>query len=149
MKVILLKDIEKLGKKFEIKEVKDGYAKNLLFPENLAKPATEEALKWLEMQNEILEKEAETSLKETEALVSGMDGLEVIITVKVGDEGQLFEKISAQKICDQLKEMGFNIKKTQLDIDKPFEDVGEFPVKVKFEHGLEADIKVIISGEEK
>lgn len=149
MKVILLEDVEKLGKKYEIKEVKDGYAKNFLFPGNLARPATKEALKWLEIQNEILEKKAETSLKETEALVSSMDGLEVIITVKIGDEGQLFEKISTQKICDQLKEMGFNIKKNQLDMDKPFEDVGEFPVKVKFEHNLEADIKVIISGEEK
>lgn len=147
MKVILLKDVEKLGKKYEVKEVKTGYARNFLFANKLAKPATDEAMKWLEMQKEVIEKQAETSLKEIEAMATSMDGLEVFVSVKVGDEGQLFEKISAQKICDQLKEMGFNIKKTQIELDRPLEDVGEFPVKVKFEHNLEAEIKVIVNGE--
>ena len=56
----------------------------------------------------------ENTAEETEALVSSMDGLEVIISVKVGDEGQLFEKISSQKICDKLKEMGFTILRVTL-----------------------------------
>ena len=56
MKVILLKDIENLGKKFEVKEVKDGYARNFLIPNDLAKVATEEALEWIETQKETKEK---------------------------------------------------------------------------------------------
>lgn len=145
MKVILLQDVEKLGKKFEVKEVKNGYARNFLIPNNLAKPATKEALKWLGMQKEITEKKAEEELKKTEDTVSQIDGLEVIILVKIGDEGQLFEKITSQKISEKLKELGYEIKKTQIDMEKPFDTMGEFPVKIKFQDNLEAEIKVIIT----
>lgn len=147
MKVILLQDVEKLGKKLEIKEVKTGYARNFLIPNNLAKPATKEALKWLEMQKEILESKAVEELKKTQDVISQMDGLEVIIPVKIGDEGQLFEKITAQKISEKLKEMGFDIKKSQMDLEKAFDAIGDFPIKVKFKDNLEAEIKVIITEE--
>jgi len=62
MKIILLKDVDKVGKQFEVKEVKEGYARNFLIAKGLAKPATEEALKWLEVQKEIKEKKAEDEL---------------------------------------------------------------------------------------
>jgi large subunit ribosomal protein L9 len=145
MKVILLKDIEKIGKKFDVKEVKNGYARNYLIPNGSVKPATKEALKWLEMQKEILEKKAEDNLKKVEGTVSAVDGLEVIISVKTGDQDQLFEKITAQKISEKIKEMGFEVKKNQIDLEKPIETIGEFPVKLKFEDNLEADIKVIVN----
>ena len=93
MRVILLKDIENIGKKYEIKEVADGYARNFLIPKELAKPATEGALKWLEVQKEIKEKEAEEELKGIQKIVSGIDGVEVIISVKIGEKDQFFEKI--------------------------------------------------------
>jgi len=148
MKVILLKDIENIGKKFEIKEVKNGYARNFLFPKDMAKPATKEALKWLETQREILEKKAEEQLKKVESTVSTIDGLELIITAKVGDKDELFEKINSQKISDKLKEMGYEIKKTQIGLEKPIEKLGEYPVKISFEDNLEAEIKIIINPEE-
>ena len=91
MKVILLSDVDKVGKKFQVKNVSDGYANNFLFPKNLAKAATPEALKWLEIQQEITRKKAEDNLKEVEERASGIDGAEVVIPVKIGDEGQLFE----------------------------------------------------------
>jgi len=147
MKVILLEDIEKIGKKHEVKEVKNGYARNFLIPKGLVKQATEEALKWLEVQKEIQEKQAEEDLKTVEEIVSKIDGLEVIIPVKVGDKGQLFEKIDPKDISEKIKEAGFDIKKDQIDLEKPLEELGEFPVKLKFEHNLEADIKIIITEE--
>lgn len=147
MKVILLKNIEKLGKQFEIKEVKDGYARNSLIPEGLAKPATKEALEWLKSQKEVLEKRAEADLKKIQDIVVSIDGLEVPIIVKVGDEGQLFEKITSQKISEKLKEMGFEVKKNQILLENPIEEIGEYPIKVKFEHNLEAEIKAIINEE--
>ena len=148
MKVILLQDVEKIGKKHEIKSVKDGYARNFLIPKGLAKPATEQALEWLKVQKEIVETKAEESLKVIQETVSKVDGLEVIIPVKVGEQGQLFEKITPQRISEKIKEMGFEIKKDQIDLaEQPLESLGEFPAKLKFEHNLEADIKVIITEE--
>jgi large subunit ribosomal protein L9 len=144
MKVILLQDVEGTGKKFEVKEVADGHANNLLIPQGLAKPATKEALEWLETQRELASKIAEEALKRTQELASGLDDLEVTIAMKVGDEGQLFESVNAQKIQDRLKEMGYEVAKSQIKLEQPIKDLGEFPVKVTFDHNLEATISVII-----
>jgi len=148
MKVILLKDVDKIGKKFEVKEVKSGYARNFLIPQGLAQPATKEAIIWLETQKEIEEKKAEDALKKFQEVASSIDDQEVIIQVKIGEEGQLFESINAQKIADKLKEAGFDIKKTQIELAEPIKDLGEYPVKIKFEHNLEAEIRVILQKEE-
>ena len=148
MRVILLQDIEKLGKKHEIKEVSDGYARNFLIPKNLAKPATKEALQWLETQKEIEAKKSEEDLKKIQELASDVDDREIIIPVRVGEQDQLFESITSQKIFEKLKEAGFDIKKTQIDLPEPIKELGEFPVKIKFEHNLEAEIKVIVTKEE-
>jgi len=149
MKIILLQDVENLGKKYEIKDVKDGFARNNLLPEKLARAATKEALKWLADQKEVIEKEATEDLAKAQALATAIDGIEVTIMVKIGDEGQLFESINNQKISERLKEMGFEVKKSQITLKDPIKEIGEFPIKVNLDHNLEADIKVIISGEKK
>ena len=145
MKVILLKDVENVGKQFEIKEVADGHARNLLIPQGLVKPATKEAVAWVETQREILTKKAEEELKGVQELASKLDDFELQIPVKVGDEGQLFEQINSQKIADRLKEVGLEVKKSQVRLEEPIKEIGEFPVKLTFDHNLEAEIKVIVS----
>jgi len=147
MKVILLQDVDGLGKKYEAKEVKNGYARNFLLPQKLAKAATKKALKWLEDQKEIINKEAEEDLKRAQELASMLDGSEVAINVKIGEEGQLFESINNQKIAEKLKEMGFEIKKSQIKLEEPIKELGEFPIKISLDHNLEAEISLIISGE--
>jgi len=147
MKVILLQDIEGLGKKYDIKEVKSGYARNFLLPGKTVRAATKEALKWLAGQKEVIEKEVEEDLKKAQALASGLDGLELNIAVKVGDEGQLFESINSQKIVEKLKEMGFEIKKSQIKLQNPIKSTGEFPTSISLDHNLEVEIKVIITAE--
>ena len=144
MRVILLQDIENVGKKYEIKEVKNGYARNFLIPKGLVKPATKESLKWVKVQKEIEIKKSEEALKKVQEMASAVDGQEISISVKIGEEGQLFESITDQKIFEKLKELGFEIKKSQIDLPEPIKELGEFPVKIKFEHNLEAEIKVII-----
>ncbi len=148
MKIILLQDIKNLGKKYEIKEVADGYARNFLFPKNLAKPATEKMMKWLELQKETEAKKAESELQKVQSLASSVDGLEVVIPVKVGEEGQLFESIDSKKVCEKIKELGFKIKKDQIELVQPIKELGEFPVKIHFKHNLEAEIKVIVAEDE-
>ena len=147
MKVILLQDVEGLGKRNEVKEVKNGYARNFLIPRGLAKIATDKALEGLKIQKEVEGKKAEQALKTTQEVASALDGQEVIISVKVGEDGQLFESISVQKIFDELKKMGFNVKKNQIDLAEPIKELGEFPVKIKFDHNLEPEITIVVSEE--
>jgi large subunit ribosomal protein L9 len=149
MKVILLQDIENLGKKFDVKEAKNGYARNFLIPRGLVKPATREAVEQLEIQKELEEKKAEEELKNIQELASKVDGIEVVIPVKLGEKEQFFEKINVQKISEKLKELGFEIKKNQIELVNPIEELGEFPVKIKFSHNLEGEIRIIVTEEEK
>ena len=147
MRVILLQDIDKLGKKYDIKEVADGYARNFLIPKRLAKLATKKVILWAEAQKEIEGKKIEEGLKKVQDFASKIDGLEVIFSLKVGEEGQLFESITSQKISEKLKELGFGVKKSQIDLAEPIKELGDFPIKVKFEHNLEAEIRVIVTEE--
>ena len=147
MKVILLQDIENIGKKYEVKEVKAGYARNFLIPKNLVKLANKQNLKWLDSQKEIIEKEVEDDLKEVQKMASDIDGIEVGIAVKVGAQGQLFESINNIKISEKLKSMGFDIKKSQIDLKEPIKNTGEFPVKINLNHNLEVEVRVIVSEE--
>lgn len=147
MKVILLQDIADLGKKYEVKEVKNGHARNFLIPQGLVKPATKENLKWLESQKKSEEVKAEDELKKIQGLASNIDGLEVAVSVKVGEDDQLFESINSQKVAEKLKELGFDIKKSQILLENPIKELGEFPIKVTLEHNLEAEITLIVNQE--
>lgn len=147
MRIILLQDIEKVGKKYDVKEVKDGYARNFLIPKNLVKIANAKNMKWLEAQKQTKVAIAEEDLKKVEERASAIDGQEIIISVKIGDKGQLFESITPQKISEKIKELGIVVDASQIELDEPIKELGEFPVKIKFEHNLEAEVKIIISEE--
>lgn len=147
MKIILLKDIEKLGKKYEVKEVAAGFARNYLIPQGLAKIADEKTLEWAKIRLEEEIKKSEEELKEAGKLASQIDGLEVEVKVKIGDKDQLFEKVTSQKISKILKEMGYDVDKSRIELQEPFGELGEFPVKIKFDHNLEVEIKVIVTEE--
>lgn len=149
MKVILLKDVEKLGKKFEIKEVKNGYAKNFLFPRKLAKPANEKNLKWLSNKLKKEQEKAEVELKQYQKMASALDGLEIYFERAIKEKTLIYEKITRQKIIEELKKRGFQLTKNQIELEKPIKEIGEFDVKIKLPHNLEATIKVIVTPKEK
>ncbi len=147
MKVILIEDIPSLGKKYEVKEVKNGYARNSLIPQNLVKPATKENMNWLTQQKKVAEQSATEDLKKTQELASKLEGAEINISTKIGEDGQMFESITASKIAEKLKEAGFDIPKNRIGLEKPIKDLGEFPIKISLDHNLESEIVVIITGE--
>jgi large subunit ribosomal protein L9 len=147
MKVILLQNIDGLGKRYDVKTVKDGYARNFLIPQHLVKPATKATLSELEAIKKREVKKVEEHLVETQKSASEIDGQEIVFSVKTGEEGRLFEAITSLKIVKKLKEMGFKIKKDQVILDKPLKELGEFPVKITLDHQLEANIRVIIESE--
>ena len=147
MKVILLKNIAKLGKQYEVKEVSDGWANNYLFAKGLAKPVDKNGLVVAKKQRELMAEKATQELEKSAKMVQEMDGLDVEIAVKVGDKGQLFEKVSPKKIAARLQEMGYDIAPDQVVLDGVIAEAGEHEVKIIFEHNLEASVKVIVEKE--
>ncbi|MDP3990849.1 MAG: 50S ribosomal protein L9 [Candidatus Nealsonbacteria bacterium] len=144
MKIILLQDVDKIGKKYEVKNVADGYGRNFLLAKGLAKIADEESLKLIEKQKEELRVKAEEELGKIQQFASTLDGFELTIPFKLGDKDQLFESVTSQKVAEKLKEQGFDIKKTQIILPEPIKEMGEFPVKIQLGHNLEVEIKLII-----
>lgn len=149
MRVILLKNIENLGEKGDVKKVASGYARNFLLPNNLAKPATKKVLEELKKQKELAAQKAEQELKAVELFVSQVDGQEIEIPMKLKEDGKIYGSITPFKISQALKKKGFDIKKTQVILKEPVKKLGEYPVTINFDHGLEAEVKVIISDEKK
>ena len=147
MKVILLKDVEGLGKKGDIKEATDGHARNFLIPRKLAIIATDKAIKDLSKQKELEAQKAEQELQHIEEIVSQIDGLEIDVPTKVDETGKLYGSINDQKISQIFKDRGFSIKKNQIKILQPIKEIGEHPITITFDHGLEAEIKLIIVDE--
>ncbi len=148
MKVILLEDIQKLGKKFEVKEVADGYARNFLFPKGLAKPATDSALKQLEAEKEVLAQKAEEELKQTEQVVSQLDGQEFEMPAKADEAGKLYGAITQVKLAKFLKDKGFEVKKNQIVLSETIKETGDYEINLELDHGLEATIKLAVVPEE-
>jgi large subunit ribosomal protein L9 len=144
MKVILLKDVEKLGQKGDVKEVADGYARNFLIPNKLAVLATKAELVKLEEQKKIEAQKAEEELVHFQEIASQIDGLELEIPAKVSEDGKLFGAVAASQIAEKLKEKGFEIKKEQIKTGEPIKEIGEYEATVEFPHNLEAKIKIIV-----
>jgi len=146
MKVILNQDVKKLGKRFEIKNVSDGYARNFLFPRNLAKLADPASINKITQAKEIA---TQKDLAEQEALkqkATELNGRTFEIKSKAGDKGELFGSISEESIKDLVvKESGTALKSVALE--KPLKEVGEYQLKVDLGHQIPAEIKLIISAE--
>ena len=106
MKVILLKDISGVGKAGDVKEVNDGYARNFLLPNALAKIAASQAVREMENQKEAKIKKTEAELKTAQELAGKFDGVEIKLSAKAGDGNQIFGSINAQKIADTLNKKG-------------------------------------------
>ncbi|MEK7160721.1 MAG: 50S ribosomal protein L9 [Patescibacteria group bacterium] len=150
MKVIFLKDVPPVGQKNEVKEVSDGYARNFLLVKNLAKVATEAALKQWEAEKERMAQQAEEELKKEESTISHLDGQEIEIKAKADETGKLYGAITTAKIAKILKDKGFEVKKNQIKLPETIKELGEYgDILIELSHGLEAKIRLIVAPEEK
>ncbi|MEX2145340.1 MAG: 50S ribosomal protein L9 [Candidatus Spechtbacterales bacterium] len=147
MKVILLEDIKNLGKKWEVKKVSDGYARNFLIPKKLVKAATKDELEKLNSILEQKEAEAVSELKGVEETAASLDGYELTMKDKASDEGKLYSSITADKISKALKKAGFNVPAKFIKLEDAIKRAGEYDIMLEFDHGLEAQVKVIIEQE--
>lgn len=144
MKVILLKDVPGVGKAEEVKDVADGYARNFLFPRHLAVAASTKAVVDVQAKHAKSAKLAERELKDEQKTASRVDGFELEIAEKASDKGVLFASVTPAQIAAALEKKGYKVGADQL-VMKPIKHVGTTPIKIKFSHGLEADVTVIVS----
>jgi large subunit ribosomal protein L9 len=147
MKVVLLKDIENMGKEGEIKEVADGYARNFLLPKNLAELATPESMKKAETKKAKDVEESKMELEEAQKLAELLEGRELYIKVKEKD-GKLFGSVNEKTIAKTFKDEGLKVDPSNIKLAEPIKEVGEYDVAINLDHGLEANIRVILVSEE-
>lgn len=145
MQVILKKDIAKIGLKGEIKEVSGGYARNYLFPQGLADPATKSNLAQLQYLHEIQAKAKEKKETEARQWAKSLTAKTFNLEVEVGESGQLFESIDATKIAHLLTEEGFSVEKNQVLIEKPIKELGDFQIEIRLTPEIIAKTKIRIS----
>lgn len=146
MKVLFLQDVKGTGRKGEILEVSDGYARNFLLPKNLAKIATKELTIQIKQAEEKEMKLMEQELKVNQKLASRIDGQEIEIITKASATGTLYSAIGTEKIVEEIKkQLKSIVKSEQVILNKPIKEIGEYKVKIKFGHGLEAEVQVTVS----
>ncbi|MEO0279141.1 MAG: 50S ribosomal protein L9, partial [candidate division WOR-3 bacterium] len=131
MKVILLEDVENLGKAGSIVNVSEGYARNYLIPRNLAVPATESNIKALEKQQKLIKDKLEKEKQKIADIVKKLDGVIVRIAKKAGQEGKLFGSVTSREIEEELKKMNINVSRKHINIESPIKAIGRYPVKIK------------------
>lgn len=149
MKVILLQDVKGLGKKGEIVNAKDGYARNFLFPKNLAKEATEGNVKVLEEQKTAKKIKQQEELSKAKELAEKISELTVELKGKSGENGKLFGSITTKDVSEALKKQHkIDIDKRKMDIDGGnIKSIGTTLVEVKVYPNVSAKLKVKVTEE--
>ncbi|MCX5843025.1 MAG: 50S ribosomal protein L9 [Deltaproteobacteria bacterium] len=147
MKVILKVNVDSLGKAGEIIKVADGYARNYLIPKGLAVEASNWSMKALEHEKSRIMKKIETERKKAEVMVEKIQGVTCTISRRVGEQDKLFGSVTTKDIESSLIEQGIEIERKMIILEEPIKSLGEFPVKIKFQPGITAEITVTVVGE--
>ena len=148
MKVILLDNVKGVGKKDEIINANDGYARNFLFPRKLAVEANNENLSRLKSKLDSNEHKKMTEKAEAQELSKKLEKITLKIFVKAGENGKIFGGVTAKELSEQLKsQYNFKIDKKKFELKETIKTIGIFTVTVKLYEGIVGKIKVEIVGE--
>lgn len=145
MKVILIEDVKSLGKKGDIVNVSDGYARNALFPKKLGVEANAKNINDLKLQKANSEKIAKQQLDEAKAFAEEIGTKEVKVSIKVGEGGKTFGSISTKEIAEAAKaQLGYDLDKKKIQLSNPIKAVGTTSVPIKLHPKVTAELKVIV-----
>lgn len=145
MKVILLEDVKSLGKKGEIVNVNDGYARNFILPKKLGLEANGKNLNDLKLQKANEAKIAQELLEEAQALAKQIEDAKVELAIKVGEGGKTFGSVSSKEIATAAKEqLGFEIDKKKIQLKDAIKTLGTHMVPIKLHAKVTAELKVIV-----
>lgn len=145
MKVILTQDVPKLGTKFQVVEVSDGYARNFLIPRGLAQPATPALLKEIEKRREQESQKEQKEMERARGLAQKLNNIVVEISVPAGEGGRLYHAVSAHEIVQHLKgQHGIEIDRDQVLMDEPLRSLGIHSVPIRLHREVRTTLKVNI-----
>ena len=145
MKVILQQDVRGQGKKGQLVEVSDGYARNFLLPRKLAVPATAENVNTMKQQEKARKAQEAAEKAQAEALSKQLEGLTVKSPAKAGEGGRLFGAVTAKEISEALSaQHGLNIAKTKLVLDEPIKACGGYQIRAKLGYEVTGTVNVVV-----
>lgn len=143
MKVILIEDVKSLGKKGDIVNVSDGYARNMLFPKKLGVEANAKNINDLKLQKAHEDKVAQEILAEAKALAEEISKKEVTVSIKVGEGGKTFGSVSSKEIAEAAKsQIGLELDKKKIQLPSPIKTLGVTMVPIKLHPKVTAELKV-------
>lgn len=147
MKVILTQDMKGKGKKGDIINVNDGYARNYLFPNKLAEDVTAGALNAVKAARAVEEKRLSEERAQAKAFYENINGATATVKVRCGEGGKLFGSVTATDVAEGLREAGFDVDKRKIALSSPIKEIGVFSADVKVKEELTAKIKInVIKG---
>ncbi|GAX87285.1 large subunit ribosomal protein L9 [Lebetimonas natsushimae] len=146
MKVLLIKDVKGLGKAGEIKNAKDGYARNYLIPKGFAKLATPEVIKEWEEEQKKKQEELKKEIARLNEIKEKIENTSIVIKHKLGANGQLYGAITNKEVAEKLRENGIDIDKKHIEMQQ-IKTVGEYNIDIKLGHGIHANLKLVVEGE--
>ena len=145
MKVILQQDVRGQGKKGQMVEVSDGYARNFLLPKKLAVTATPESINTMKQQEKAKKAQMAAEKAEAEAVAKKLEGLMVKISAKAGEGGRLFGAVTTKEIYEALSaQHGLNIAKTKIVLEDPIKSCGSYSLKCKLGHEVTGVVNVLV-----
>lgn len=147
MKVILLQDVKGQGKKGEVKNVSEGYARNFLFPRQLAQEATPANLSQLEQQHAAKAKKEQQELEQARELAKSLEGKRFAVKTHAGDGGKLFGAVTTKHIGDAINSEGFDIDKRKIVLSDPIKSLGGHQVHIKLHPEVTATVTVFVEAE--
>ena len=145
MKVILVEDVKSLGKKGDIVNVSDGYARYMLFPKKLGLEATSKNINDLKLQRAHEDKVAKEQFDAAQAFKAELETKEVTVSIKVGENGRTFGSISSKELAEAAKEqLGYDIDKKKMQLSSPIKELGTTKVPIRLHPKVTAELKVIV-----
>ncbi|PYO38404.1 MAG: 50S ribosomal protein L9 [Candidatus Rokuibacteriota bacterium] len=147
MKIILLEDVPTLGRRGEVRDVADGYARNYLLPHKLALNATTANLKNLEGIKARQESQAAKSVAQSQAQAQVIAGLHLAVSRQASDEDRLFGSVGRNDIAAFLTQHGVEVERRRIELDEPIKTLGEFSVPIRLHPDVTAQLKVTVTRE--
>lgn len=147
MKIILLQDVKGQGKKGEVVDVNEGYARNFLIKKGLAEIATASKLNDLNMKKSAADFHKAEEIKAMKELAKEISGKNFTVKIKAGQAGKVFGSVTGANISDALKAAGYDVDKKKVVLSAPIKTLGDYDVDLKLMEGISAKIKITVEAE--